>query len=181
MGNLTAGVDLIRRIHGVHVHAMTVPLITSASGAKFGKSEGNALYLDPELTTPYELYQYWINTDDRDVGRYLRIFTFLPLDEIAEVERAQTENPASRSGQRLLAFEITRLIHGEQVAGEVASAFWVPLRSLHDGGLWRDTEVTGKGFRMTRRAFHHEGHVIWGITERIIAQLLSLLEGGAGV
>jgi len=101
---------------------MTVPLITSASGAKFGKSEGNALYLDPDLTTPYELYQYWINIDDRDVGRYLRIFTFLPLDEIAEVERAQAENPASRKGQKLLAFEVTQLIHGEQVAREVASA-----------------------------------------------------------
>ncbi len=101
---------------------MTVPLITSASGAKFGKSEGNALYLDPDLTTPYELYQYWINIDDRDVGRYLRIFTFLPLDEIAAVERAQAENPASRSGQKLLAFEVTQLIHGEQVAREVASA-----------------------------------------------------------
>jgi tyrosyl-tRNA synthetase len=121
-GNLTAGVDLIRRVHGIHAHAMTVPLVTSATGAKFGKSEGNALYLDPELTTPYELYQYWINTDDRDVGRYLRIFTFLSLDEVAEIERAQAENPASRSGQRLLAFEITRLIHGEQVAREVASA-----------------------------------------------------------
>jgi tyrosyl-tRNA synthetase len=121
-GNLTAGVDLIRRVHGAHVHAMTVPLITSATGAKFGKSEGNALYLDPELTAPYELYQYWINTDDRDVGRYLRIFTFLPLDEVAEVERKQAENPASRTGQKLLAFEITRLIHGEQVAREVASA-----------------------------------------------------------
>jgi tyrosyl-tRNA synthetase len=121
-GNLTAGVDLIRRVHGVHVHALTVPLITSASGAKFGKSDGNALYLDSELTTPYELYQYWINIDDRDVGRYLRIFTFLPLDEIAEIERAQAENPASRSGQKLLAFEVTQLIHGEQVAREVASA-----------------------------------------------------------
>jgi tyrosyl-tRNA synthetase len=121
-GNLTAGVDLIRRVHGVHVHAMTVPLITSASGAKFGKSEGNALYLDPELTTPYQLFQYWINTDDRDVGRYLRIFTFLPLDEIAGIERKQEENPASRVGQKLLAFEITKLIHGEQVAREVASA-----------------------------------------------------------
>jgi tyrosyl-tRNA synthetase len=121
-GNLTAGVDLIRRVHGVHVHALTVPLIASATGAKFGKSEGDALYLDPELTTPYELYQYWINTDDRDVGRYLRIFTFLPLEEIAEIERQQAENPSSRVAQRLLAFEITKLIHGEKTAREVAAA-----------------------------------------------------------
>src|SRR5258707_27844 len=99
-GNLIAGVDLIRRAREAHVHAMTLPLITSASGAKFGKSEGNALYLDPALTSPYEMYQYWINLDDRDVGHYLRIFTFLSLEEIAEIERRQAEDPASRVGQR---------------------------------------------------------------------------------
>jgi tyrosyl-tRNA synthetase len=86
-GNLTAGVDLIRRMRGARIHALTVPLITSASGAKFGKSEGNALYLDSNLTTPYQLYQYFINVDDRDVAHYLRLFTFLPLGEIARIER----------------------------------------------------------------------------------------------
>lgn len=121
-GNLIAGVDLIRRVREAHVHALTVPLITTSNGAKFGKSEGNALWLDPEMTTPYEMYQYWINTDDRDVGHYLKVFTFLPLDEIAELEQGQAANPSSRVGQRRLAFEITKLIHGEATATAVAAA-----------------------------------------------------------
>ncbi len=121
-GNLIAGVDLIRRAREAHVHAMTLPLITSASGAKFGKSEGNALYLDPAMTSPYEMYQYWINLDDRDVGHYLRIFTFLSLEEIAEIERRQAEDPASRVGQRRLAFEVTALIHGADTARAVTAA-----------------------------------------------------------
>lgn len=121
-GNLISGVELIRRKHEAHVHALTAPLITTASGAKFGKSEGNALFLNPEMTTPYTLYQYWINTDDRDVGHYLKIFTFLPLEEIAAIEHEQAEHPEQRIGQRLLAFEITKLIHGEATAQAVRGA-----------------------------------------------------------
>lgn len=121
-GNLTAGVDLIRRARAAQVHALTGPLVTSATGQKLGKTEGNALYLDPALTTPYDLYQYWINTDDRDVARYLKIFTFLPLEEIADVARAQTADPGSRVGQRTLAFEVTKLVHGEAIARAVAEA-----------------------------------------------------------
>ena len=121
-GNLISGVELIRRTRETHVHALTVPLILSATGAKFGKSEGNALWLDPELTTPYQLYQYWINTDDRDVAHYLKIFTFLSLKEIAEIERQQAADPASRVGQRALAFEVTKLVHGEATARAVAVA-----------------------------------------------------------
>jgi tyrosyl-tRNA synthetase len=130
-GNLIAGVDLIRRAREAHVHAMTVPLIVSATGEKFGKSAGNALWLDPAMTTPYEMYQYWINIDDRDVGHYLRIFTFLPLAEIAAVEREQAADPASRVGQRSLAFEVTKLIHGEATAGAVEAASKI----LFGGGL----------------------------------------------
>jgi tyrosyl-tRNA synthetase len=121
-GNLTAGVDLIRRARGAHVHALTVPLITTASGAKFGKSEGNALWLDPKLTTPYQMYQYWINTDDRDVAHYLRVFTFMPLEEISTIEREQQAHPERRAGQRILAYEITKLIHGEATARAVQAA-----------------------------------------------------------
>jgi tyrosyl-tRNA synthetase len=121
-GNLTAGVELIRKTREAHVHALTAPLVTSASGAKLGKTESGALYLDPEMTTPYEMYQYWINTDDRDVGPYLKVFTFMPLDEIAELERQQAEQPASRVAQRRLAWEITRLVHGATVADGVAAA-----------------------------------------------------------
>jgi tyrosyl-tRNA synthetase len=121
-GNLISGVDLIRRKHEARVHALTTPLITTATGAKFGKSEGNALYLDPQMTTPYTLYQYWINTDDRDVGHYLKIFTFLSPEDIGEIERLHADDPSLRLGQKRLAFELTRLIHGESTAKAVAAA-----------------------------------------------------------
>lgn len=130
-GNLLAGVDLIRRARQTQAHALTAPLVTSSSGQKLGKSEGNSLFLDPELTTPYEMYQYWINTEDADVERYLRIFTFLPLEEIAEIGRQQTADPASRVGQRLLAFEVTKLVHGEATARAVAEAS----QALFGGGV----------------------------------------------
>ena len=84
-GNLTAGVELIRKARGAQAHALTAPLVTTSSGQKLGKTEGNALYLDAEMTSPYTMYQYWFNAADEDVGRFLRVFTFLPLDEIAEI------------------------------------------------------------------------------------------------
>jgi tyrosyl-tRNA synthetase len=130
-GNLIAGVELIRRTREAHVHALTVPLITTSSGAKFGKSAGNAFWLDPEMTTPYQMYQHWINTDDRDVAHFLKVFTFMPLAEIAELERRQADHPEQREVQRRLAFEITRLIHGEATAQAVAAASNV----LFGGGL----------------------------------------------
>ncbi|HEY7850803.1 MAG TPA: tyrosine--tRNA ligase [Ktedonobacterales bacterium] len=138
-GNLTAGVELIRKTREAHVHALTAPLVTSPSGAKLGKTESGALYLDPEMTSPYEMYQYWINTDDRDAGLYLRVFTFLPLDEIAALERQQAEQPASRVTQRRLAWEITRLVHGQAVADGVAAAsealFGAGMASLIEANL----------------------------------------------
>ena len=113
---------MIRKTREARVHALTAPLVTSATGAKLGKTEKGALYLDPELTSPYEMYQYWINTDDRDAGNYLKVFTFLPLDEIAGLESQQAENPSSRVTQRRLAYEITRLVHGAAAADGVAAA-----------------------------------------------------------
>jgi tyrosyl-tRNA synthetase len=137
-GNLTAGVELIRKTREAHAHALTAPLVTSPSGAKLGKTESGALFLDPEMTTPYEMYQYWINTDDRDVGLYLRVFTFLPLEEIAELERQQAEQPSSRVAQRRLAWEITRLVHGQAVADGVAAAS----NALFGAGLGSLTEAS---------------------------------------
>jgi tyrosyl-tRNA synthetase len=138
-GNLTAGVELIRKTREAHVHALTAPLVTSPSGAKLGKTESGALFLDPAMTTPYEMYQYWINTDDRDVGQYLRVFTFLSLAEIAALEAAQAEQPASRVAQRKLAWEITRLVHGQAVADGVAAAsdalFGAGVASLAEANL----------------------------------------------
>ncbi|HEX2155027.1 MAG TPA: tyrosine--tRNA ligase [Acidimicrobiia bacterium] len=112
-GNLIAGVDLIRRRHGARVHALTWPLIEGSDGKKFSKSAGNAPWLDPEITSPFAYYQWWLNTDDRDVERFLKMFTFLPLDDISDTVKLHHEDPGSRSGQRLLATEATRILHGE--------------------------------------------------------------------
>ncbi|MFI6366990.1 tyrosine--tRNA ligase [Nocardia sp. NPDC050630] len=113
-GNIIAGVELNRRVDGASVHALTVPLVTSADGKKFGKSTGGgSLWLDPEMTSPYAWYQYFVNTADADVVRYLRWFTFLSREELAELESATAERPHAREAQRKLAEEMTNLVHGE--------------------------------------------------------------------
>ncbi|WP_107655402.1 tyrosine--tRNA ligase [Nocardia suismassiliense] len=113
-GNIIAGVELNRRVDGAAVHALTVPLVTSADGKKFGKSTGGgSLWLDPEMTSPYAWYQYFVNTADADVLRYLRWFTFLSREELAELEVATAERPHAREAQRKLAAEMTTLVHGE--------------------------------------------------------------------
>lgn len=113
-GNIIAGVELNRRVDGASVHALTVPLVTSADGKKFGKSTGGgSLWLDPEMTSPYAWYQYFVNTADADVVRYLRWFTFLSREELDELERATAERPHAREAQRRLAAEMTTLVHGE--------------------------------------------------------------------
>jgi tyrosyl-tRNA synthetase len=122
-GNITAGIDLIRRMAGGSGHGITFPLLTTASGVKIGKSEGaegsEMIWLDPEMTSPYRMYQYWINTDDRDVIKFLKLFTFLELPEIAELEKTLKETPEKREPQRTLAFEFTKLAHGETAARAV--------------------------------------------------------------
>lgn len=115
-GNITAGLEFIRKTKGDDAKAfgLTVPLVTKADGTKFGKSEGNAVWLDPEKTTPYEFYQFWINTDDRDVVKYLKYFTFLSHEEILELEKATEEVPEKRLAQKALAEDVTKLVHGEE-------------------------------------------------------------------
>lgn len=115
-GNLLSGVELIRKSEGVAVHALTTPLITKADGTKFGKSEGGAVWLAPDMMSPYAFYQFWINTEDADVVRFLKIFTFLTPDAIAEFERKVAEEPFRREAQRALAWEVTSLVHGEAAA-----------------------------------------------------------------
>ena len=113
-GNIIAGVRLVRQKEGATVHALTVPLVTSADGTKFGKSTGGGnLWLDPEMTSPYAWYQYFINTADSDVVRYLRWFTFLSREELAELDEATSARPHERAAQRRLARELTTLVHGE--------------------------------------------------------------------
>ncbi|HEX5017916.1 MAG TPA: tyrosine--tRNA ligase [Actinomycetes bacterium] len=121
-GNITAGVDLIRRITGERVHALTTPLLTRADGTKYGKSEGGALWLDPELTTPYAFYQFWINVEDAVVPALLRRMTFRSREEIEELEKDTAERPHLRAGQRVLAQDLTTLVHGQQETSAVEAA-----------------------------------------------------------
>jgi tyrosyl-tRNA synthetase len=119
-GNITAGMELIRRTDGGDVHALTFPLVTNASGSKFGKTESGNVWLDPERTSPYQFYQFWINVDDRDVGRYLRYFTLLSREEIESLEH---EKPETRAAQQALANDVTTRVHGSaaaNIAGEVS-------------------------------------------------------------
>jgi tyrosyl-tRNA synthetase len=121
-GNITAGVDYVRRRGGGPVHAFVTPLVTKTDGTKFGKSEGGAVWLDPQMTSPYAFFQFWVNTDDRDVTRYLRYFSFRSHAEIEELEKATAERPAAREAQRALAEELTSLVHGEEETRQVVAA-----------------------------------------------------------
>ncbi len=121
-GNLTSGVDLIHRVMGRSVHALATPLLTKADGTKFGKTEGGAIWLDPELTSPYAFYQFWLNTDDRDVDGYLKILTEFSREEIAELAERTEQQPAARAAQRALADSLTRLVHGETETNRVLAA-----------------------------------------------------------
>ncbi|MFG1991138.1 tyrosine--tRNA ligase [Actinoplanes sp. NPDC048988] len=121
-GNITAGVDFVRRRGAGPVHAFVTPLVLKADGTKFGKTEGGAVWLDPEMTTPYAFYQFWINSDDRDVNNYLRYFSFKSREELEELEKATAEKPQARLAQRALALEITSLVHGEEEARQAVAA-----------------------------------------------------------
>jgi len=113
-GNITAGVDFIRRMRSAKAHGLVMPLITTASGTKFGKTESGAVWLDANLTSPFRFYQFWLNTDDSDAGRYLRFFTFLDRPTIEELQETTRTSPQSREAQRALAREVTRMVHGEE-------------------------------------------------------------------
>lgn len=115
-GNMTAGVELVRRMDGAVAHAVTFPLLTTATGAKFGKTEAGAVWLDAERTSPYQFYQFWMNTDDRDVGKYLRLMTLFDRNTIEGLEQDAVEHPERRDAQNALASEITARVHGDQAA-----------------------------------------------------------------
>lgn len=150
-GNIVAGVRLARQLDGASVHALTVPLVTAADGTKFGKSTGGGnLWLDPEMTSPYAWYQYFINTADADVVRYLRWFTFLSADEVTELETATAERAHERAAQRRLAAEVTTLVHGESAtqAVELASGALFgrgELERLDEGTLTAALTEAGNG------------------------------------
>jgi tyrosyl-tRNA synthetase len=113
-GNITAGIDLIRRIRGESAYGLTIPLVTQADGTKFGKTEAGAIWLDADKTTPYQFYQFWMNADDRDVIRYLKFFTFLPQEEILKLAEEVAQKAWERTAQRVLAREVTTLVHGPE-------------------------------------------------------------------
>jgi len=139
-GNLVSGVDLIRRVTGDVVHALATPLITKSDGTKYGKTEGDAVWLNPKLTSPYAFYQFWINRTDAEVPSLLRVYTFRSREEIEELERATIERPAARLAQRVLADDLTILVHGEEelvraVAASKALFGQGDLRELDEGTL----------------------------------------------
>ena len=121
-GNIVAGLDLIRRVEGGSGHALTVPLLTKADGTKFGKTAGGSVWLDPEMTSPYAFFQYWLNSDDKDVINFLKVFSFKSRAEIEEIEKEHNENPGARNAHRALARELTSLIHGEETSARVEEA-----------------------------------------------------------
>jgi len=121
-GNITAGIELLRRAAGAEVHGLTVPLLTTSSGAKFGKTEAGTVWLDPNLTSPYRFYQFWVNTSDADVPRYLRRFTLLSREEIEALEAEVAAHPEHRLAQRRLAADVTTRVHGEEAADIAAQA-----------------------------------------------------------
>ncbi len=136
-GNLTSGLDLIHKVEHVDVHALATPLVTKADGTKFGKTEGGALWLDPRMTSPYAFYQFWLNTDDRDVVNFLKFFSLRPRDEIDALARAVAERPAAREAQRALAEEVTALVHGAAECRQAIDAS----RALFGRGELADLEV----------------------------------------
>nr|WP_205677873.1 tyrosine--tRNA ligase [Arthrobacter silviterrae] len=121
-GNLTSGTDLIRKVEGASVHALGTPLITNSDGTKFGKSEGNAIWLDAAMCSPFDMYQFWLNTADDDVVDRLKVFTFLSREQIEAIAVSVAEKPQAREGQRTLAFQVTSLVHGVDATLKVIAA-----------------------------------------------------------
>jgi tyrosyl-tRNA synthetase len=133
-GNITAGTHLVGKRDGREVHGLVFPLITTATGSKFGKSESGNVWLDPERTSPYHFYQFWLNTDDRDIERYLKLFTFLRLDRIAATMAEHAADPGRRAAQRVLAREVTATVHGDAAAEAAIQTSAALFGGSGDGG-----------------------------------------------
>jgi tyrosyl-tRNA synthetase len=178
-GNIVAGADLIRRERAVDVHGLTTPLISRSDGKKFGKSEQGNVWLDPEQTTPFEFFQFWINTTDDDVAGYLKLLTFLEVDEIdAAVERA-ARRPEARRAQRQLAAELTRMVHGDQALARVEKVTEV----LFGGGELRQLDAVGlsEAFRTSPRIHIDRAELANGVplTEALVRASLASSKGRA--
>jgi len=166
-GNITAGMDLIRRVRGTKAHGLVMPLVTTTAGTKFGKTEAGTIWLDPALTKPYEFYQFWLNVDDRDAVKYLKFFTFLGPERIGELEATSAREPDRRHAQRELAREVTRLVHGETAVREAESS----AQKLFKGNLLEMTEAelleVFSSVPSSETRYEADG---WPITEFLAAQ-----------
>lgn len=176
-GNMTAGTELIRRSTGADAHALTVPLLTTASGTKFGKTEAGAVWLDAARTSPYAFYQFWINADDRDVSRYLRFFTLLSRPEIEQLDRLTSERAAEREAQRTLARDVTARVHGAaavRAAEEVSQLLF---------GKGDPHALSREALAMLRReiafAEHHSGDGVADVLDLLVATGLAASKGAA--
>ncbi|MEO6211865.1 MAG: tyrosine--tRNA ligase [Gemmatimonadaceae bacterium] len=149
-GNITAGIELLRRVEGVEAHALTMPLVTTAAGTKFGKTEAGAVWLDPALTSPYRFYQFWVNVDDRDASRFLRFFTLMGREEIEALELELAAHPERRVAQQALARDVTTRVHGEKAAKAAADASAMLFGSGDRGVLTTALLVTPDAFEMLK-------------------------------
>jgi tyrosyl-tRNA synthetase len=162
-GNLTAGIDLVRRVEGAGVHALSTPLVTKSDGTKFGKSEGGTVWLDPELTSPYAFFQFWLNADDADARTWLPLFSERPAEEVDALIAESVERPAARTAQRALAEELTRLVHGEEQLRQAEAA---------GRALFGRDDLTALDAATLGAALQEAGSVTVGEEVPSIAQLL---------
>ena len=178
-GNITAGAELVRRMTGNSVYGMVYPLITKSDGTKFGKTESGSVWLKPERTSPYKFYQFWLNTDDKDVIKYLKFFTFLPKEVVDELESSVNERPEAREAQKRLAKEITSIVHGETALSRAEQATQVLFGGSLDGLSGKDIEEIFSDVQSTslsRTSFEDEGK---GILDLLIDSGVAKSKGEA--
>jgi len=178
-GNITAGVDLIRKIHGTKVHALVWPLLTTSSGAKFGKTEGGAIWLDAKRTSPYRFFQFWLNTEDKDVISYLKYFTLLSQSEIETLAQSLAESPEKREAQRKLGQEVTRLVHGQEALNKAEQASRILFgEEIHDLSLPDILDVFADVPSVQLGKTHFEGEGI-AVVDLVISAGLAQSKGEA--
>lgn len=176
-GNLTGGVELIRRAEGAKAHAFATPLVTKADGTKYGKTEGGALWLDPEMLSPYAFYQFWLNVEDEKVGELLRIFTFLDRAEIEDLEAQTAEKPFLRAGQKALAEQVTSLVHGAEETERIKAA----AAALFGGGdlMTLSPDTLGAALREAGSARVEPGNGLPSVVDLLVETGLAKSKGEA--
>jgi tyrosyl-tRNA synthetase len=182
-GNITAGIDLVRRLRARKVHGLVWPLMTTSTGAKFGKTESGAIWLDPARTSPFRFYQFWLNTDDRDVVRYLRFFTFMTREEIDALAAVAAAHPEQREAQRALARAVTALVHGEEQVQRAERAAQVLFGGSLDGVAVEDILSVFEDAPSTELELPSDGVAVADLLARVKlapskSEAVRLLKGG---